>query len=43
MAVELGRLEMQWRTLAADLAAVLPAEDDLRLSLLRTLRAFDEG
>lgn len=42
LARQLGTLEVRWRLTAAELIGQLPPDDDLRLSLLRTLDALDE-
>jgi hypothetical protein len=42
MAARLGWLEIEWRRTARQMVRALPPQDDLRLSLLRTLRALDE-
>jgi hypothetical protein len=42
LAHRLGRLEREWRETARSLVAILPPDDDLRLSLLRTLEALEQ-
>jgi hypothetical protein len=39
---QLGTLECQWRAVAGEVICRLPAQDDLRLSLIRTLDALDQ-
>jgi hypothetical protein len=42
LSARLGWLEIEWRHTAHHMIERLPQDDDLRLSLIRTLRALDE-